>query len=255
MCLAVYKPAGVRPDWEAYANGFQRNPHGSGFAVVSDGQLKIHKGFFTFDDFRAALEPYAAKQCAIHFRLATHGKTDIANCHPFVVSRQLAVIHNGILPIDCNVNSAMSDTWHYTTLILKPLAERDADFYKRPEMSFIGSAAIEGSKLVFLRSDGDYHIWNEGDGHWHADAWWSNKSYEGYQRTLHKPVTRFLRDDWWQPDEPESKYRDYLKGESRWAYEDLLRDGFSVEELDQLIDEGGEEELRAVAEEFSGGES
>jgi hypothetical protein len=245
MCLAVYKPAGVLPDWEAYREGFRCNSHGAGFAVVDSGNVLVHKGFFTFDEFREALLPVGDKQAAIHFRLATHGKTDRDNCHPFLVRPDLALIHNGILPIQCNLNAAMSDTWHYAELILRPLAERDPDFFVRPELVFLGSAAITGSKFVFLRGDGTHAIWNEDDGHWDDDAWWSNRSYQswGYYRREAVRVRGF------DPEpEVESEYREYLRGEVAWAYDDLLELGYSPQELDDYLRSEGDEALIAYAE-------
>lgn len=246
MCLAIYKPANVKPDWEAYREGYRCNAHGAGFAYVDNGQLIIRKGFFTFDSFREALAPVGDKQAAIHFRLATHGNKDEDNCHPFPVAPGLAMIHNGILDIACDVNKAMSDTWHYAELVLSPLAERDPDFFLRPEMRFLGGAAIQGSKFVFLRADGQYGIWNESDGHWHADCWWSNKSYKVWNYYREPVVTGFRR---YEPEPPaESEYRDFLSGEVAWAYDDLLQQGYTPDELDAYLREEGNEALIQFAE-------
>lgn len=242
MCLAIYKPANVAPDWEAFSEGFKNNPDGAGFAVVDDGNLLIRKGFFTFGEFMMAFAGVASKQAIIHFRVATHGDKRRDNCHPFEVRPGLSVIHNGILPIACNVNKAMSDTWHYTSLILAPLAERDPDFFTRPEMVFLGEAAIKGSKFVFLRADGSHAIWNEDDGHWAAGAWWSNRSYDNWLRPSRD---RFSFCD----SKTESEYRDFLSGEVAWAYDDLLELGYTHDDLDEMLRTEGDEALIAYAEE------
>lgn len=250
MCLAIYKPAKCLPDMGALEEGFRCNSHGAGFAVAHDGKLTLYKGFFTFDAFRQAFEPFAEDQCAIHFRLATHGKRDQNNCHPFVVTTGLSVIHNGILPIKCNVSEDMSDTWHYNKLILRPMAKRDPDFFLRSDVRFMGEAAISGSKFVFLRADGEVGIWNEDDGLWEGGIWYSNRSH-------HKVVRSY----WWdKPDDTrvpelevhkppaESEYRDFLTGEAAWAYDDMLQSGFSADELDQLIREEGTDSLIQLSE-------
>ena len=261
MCLAIYKKEGALPDWGALEEGFKSNKDGAGFVCVSDGKLIVSKGHFTFDDFRQAYSPYADLQSAIHFRWATHGKTDELNCHPFMVTDDLALIHNGVLSIKCDLNDSMSDTWHYVQHILTPLAERDPDFFWQPEMRFLGEAAIGGNKFVFLRSDGEYDIWNEGDGHWVGGIWYSNTSYKsrviGY-------TTRWTDkgDRWWERDEEkpvisvpdsldESKWDQWLTAEQRWAYEDLLEDGFSVAELDQIVFEEGGESLVELLEDLA----
>lgn len=246
MCLAVYKPAGVLPDWEAYAEGFRCNSHGAGFAVVHDGNLIIRKGFFTFDAFRDALAPVSNLQAAVHFRLATHGNKDADNCHPFLVTDGLALIHNGILDIACDEDKTKSDTWHYATQVLRPMAERDPDFFDRPEVMFLGSAAIRDNKFVFLRGDGKYAIWNESAGHWADDCWFSNRSYvEPYW--FRQPVKRIG----YCVEKEDSEYRDFLSGEAAWAYDDLISAGFSPAELDQILREEGHDALIQYAEEVS----
>jgi hypothetical protein len=181
MCLAIYKPAITIPDEEAYLNGFQSNNHGAGFAAAADGGLVIAKGFFKFKDFWSAFEPYHKCPAIVHFRLATHGHRDEENCHPFSVSDDLAMIHNGILSIDTEQEPTKSDTWHYVESVLKPIHAQMPEFYADPSLRFMGEQAIEGSKFIFLRADGDCAIWNEEDGHWTKDGhWYSNGGYKRY---------------------------------------------------------------------------
>lgn len=250
MCLAIYKPAKVAVDWDALEEGFRCNSHGAGFAYVDNGNLVVRKGFFTFDAFRAAYLPVETHQAAIHFRLATHGKQDDRNCHPFPVTPGLAMIHNGILDIACNVNKDMSDTWHYAELVLQPLAERDPDFFQRPELMFMGGAAIRGSKFVFLRADGEYGIWNESSGHWAHDCWWSNSSYKvvWWSRESEPKVVRGFSQESYATEEKESEYRDFLTGEAAWAYDDLLRLGYETDDLDYVIKTEGQDALVEYAD-------
>jgi hypothetical protein len=44
---------------------------------------------------------------------------------------------------------------------------------------------------------------------------------------------------WPEDDADKSTYRDFISSDARWAYDDLLQDGYSVEELDQLVKEQG----------------
>lgn len=178
MCLAIYKPAATRPDWIAYANGYSSNPHSWGFAALHDGHLVVMHGLGSFDEFRLAFEPYSDCQALIHYRWATHGNTDLLNCHPFMVSHDLAMIHNGIVSIERNVNKDMSDTWHFNELVLKPMLDRDRDFFLRGDVIYSQQMAHRGNKFCFLRADGEYGIWNEADGEWADDGhWYSNDGY------------------------------------------------------------------------------
>lgn len=178
MCLAILKPADTAPDWTAYENGYDDNPHSWGFAVVYDGQIVTDFGLGKFAEFRTAFEPYAQCKAIIHFRWATHGSKTVANCHPFMVSPDLAMIHNGIISIECNVHKDRSDTWHFNELVLKPSHHRDPDFFLRGDVRYTQELAHRGSKFCFLHADGQHGIWGESDGIWETDGhWYSNSGY------------------------------------------------------------------------------
>lgn len=215
MCLAIYKPAATLPDWSAYRNGHSSNDDSWGFAAVVDGRLVTRCGIGDFAEFREAFEPYADRQAIIHFRWSTHGKTDLDNCHPFLVSDDLAVIHNGVISIKCDVDADRSDTWHFNELVLRPMHGRDPDFFRHTDVRYTQELAHSGSKFVFLRADGEFSIWNEASGTWDADGhWYSNNShavsysrYVGFSRsTTANPTPSHSRWDaadecWWRQQE------------------------------------------------------
>jgi hypothetical protein len=242
MCLAIYKPSKAQVDWDALEEGFRCNSHGAGFVTAHKGVLEVHKGFFTFDAFREAYLPHAHKQAAIHFRLATHGDKNDANCHPFSVTDEIAMIHNGILSIDTSDAKEMSDTWHYVEYVLKPLALENRDFYSHGAIKFLGEAAISGSKFVFLRADGDWDIWNQEDGHWKDDMWYSNRSYVksafGFSQWP-KAAASVVLDEPLIPDSEadDSRYYHWLSDDEQAIYDSLLAEGFTVDELDSELAE------------------
>ena len=93
MCIAVYSPKGNNIPCEDYLhNCFDNNSDGAGFAFNLNGHVEIVKGFMTWTDFINTFREYDKSYCLknrgvlIHFRIATHGKVDAANCHPFPVS-------------------------------------------------------------------------------------------------------------------------------------------------------------------------
>lgn len=185
MCLALYKPAGVEVNWDALETGMKYNSDGAGFAVAVDGQLIIEKGFFRWDDFRKAFEPFSEHASVVHFRLATHGDKNKANCHPFSLADfggdnlPVAVIHNGIFFDAPSDQKQWSDTWHVCRDVLHPLWQMHPKIFGTDAMvtmgdKFVGSA----NKLVFLAADGTATIWGEANGHWKDGAWYSNHSYE-----------------------------------------------------------------------------
>lgn len=187
MCLALYKPADKATDWEALENAMTYNPDGAGFAVAVNGQLIIEKGFFRWEDFRKAFEPFSEHAAIVHFRLATHGEKNAANCHPFALAdfggpdghKPVAVIHNGIFYDAKNDQKQWSDTWHICRDILHPLWLQDPDSFGSDHLLLLGDKFVGGSnKLVFLAADGTANIWGESNGHWKDGVWYSNHSYQ-----------------------------------------------------------------------------
>mgnify|MGYP003342857729 CR=1 FL=1 len=177
MCLAIYKPAETKPDWEAYRNGHLDNADGWGFAVVENGELLDATGVGNFDEFRRNFEPFADRQAIIHFRWATHGRKDVSNCHPFVHDG-LALIHNGVVNICCKSDPGRSDTYHFMQSVVIPMYERDRDFFMRNDIQYTMEMAHGSSKFVLLRADGAHAIWNESDGIQEEDGhWYSNSDY------------------------------------------------------------------------------
>ena len=101
MCIAITKPAGVKPDYKAYQNGYDRNPDGWGFAVPDRHKKSviIRKNTTSFKDFWKQFKPFRDRPALVHFRIKTHGVVEKRNCHPFRVGSDLAMIHNGQLDI------------------------------------------------------------------------------------------------------------------------------------------------------------
>jgi hypothetical protein len=185
MCLALYKPAGIEVNWAALETGMLYNSDGAGFAVAVDGQLIIEKGFFKWEDFKKAFEPFAEHSAIVHFRLATHGAKNQANCHPFALAdfggdnMPVAVIHNGIFSDASSDQKQWSDTWHVCRDVLHPLWKRDAKIFGEDAMVTLGDRFVGSSnKLVFLAADGTATLWGESNGHWSDGIWYSNHSYE-----------------------------------------------------------------------------
>lgn len=175
MCLALYKPFNSFVDDEKLFYGFKNNDDGAGF-IVSDGKKALgFKGFFTFNEFMDAYEPYNNDRfsTAVHFRYATHGKTNKKNCHPFRLTDDYLAIHNGVLPYkSCNDRS---DTYYFCKEVLRPFC-KTGDIETKEGQSLI-EEYIETNKFVILRNDGTEIILNEKYGDWVQGVWYSNQSY------------------------------------------------------------------------------
>lgn len=199
MCLAIVKPAGKSITRERLLNGFTSNNHGAGLAWAHKGKLHIEKGFFKFEEFYKKYEEVQALNLLIHFRIRTSGKQDAMNCHPWRVTENLALIHNGIIALKEEDN--MSDTGVFTKYVLKPIVEAGPDLWRLKGIQWlIGEAVGLGNKIALMDNTGQTVIINEKQGNWDEGCWFSNYTYRGYST---RSYTGYAHDD---SDWPASRY-------------------------------------------------
>jgi hypothetical protein len=165
MCIAIYKPAGKIIDKETLFTCWCGNSHGAGIAYVKDGALHIIKGLMTFGEFYKAYKEYSINkyQALIHFRMATHGARDRLNTHPFEVTPELALIHNGIISTIRCTDQRMSDTYHFAKFMKQVvnnnrLAWRNPEIKREIELEILHSY----NKVAFLHANGTFEIYNRG---------------------------------------------------------------------------------------------
>lgn len=190
MCLLVYMSEYTTASTERLVNASINNPDGFGWAIVD--KHKIVKGHgmnidSVIDDFLTARQKYHG-DALFHLRWATHGTTDVNNCHPFTIGNDnLSVLgHNGVLPVDVPKGESRSDTRIFAEDWLPEFGGVPA----LDDKQFFGEVSkfARGSKLVVLTANPDTKYWsyivNEQDGDWEDGVWWSNDSY-----IIRRPVT------------------------------------------------------------------
>jgi len=181
MCLLIASTKKVS-NQEWLRNGFTKNNHGAGFAYALEGKLFVKKGFFSFDSFIKEYSeiPEKAKGVVTHFRLSSGGKIDENNCHPYNITENCVLAHNGVFS---NVDSCAdySDTHHLVEDILKPLFSKNTQVLFTSAASYLLSDFIgKWNKLAILNNKGNINIVNADEGYWEQDntVWFSNKDYE-----------------------------------------------------------------------------
>ncbi len=177
MCILLLKPEGKKLDKEIYLNCYNNNADGAGFAIIKNGKLRTIKGFFSFSDFWTNFEPYEQYARIIHFRVGTGGYAAGENCHPWRVNKNLVMAHNGSISIN-RTNQAWSDTGNYNEFVLKELTETFPDWWKQKEFQWMMQAALgTNNKVILLDNKGEAVIFNEKEGEWDDEVWYSNKTY------------------------------------------------------------------------------
>lgn len=190
MCIIIVKNRGVGvPTETALNNCFMSNSDGAGIMYVRGGEGVVHidKGYMNYASFLSAVDNHNFSENDVvvyHFRLATHGIVNRRQTHPFPITREkrylfslryqtdMGVAHNGILKV--RESRKMSDTIVY---IRDHLAHIKPYIFKSNHgIQRLVELSSEGSKLAFLKQDGDTWLtgtWVEENG-----LLYSNTSYE-----------------------------------------------------------------------------
>lgn len=221
MCLIVLKPKGANNSFtkEKFDNALIANPHGIGIAYSDGGKLQIEK-FDKPQDIADEIYKKIADKDAylIHFRYATHGKKDVENVHPFLITEGLCVAHNGVISKYPEINKDWSDTRNYVEGILKPyIKEHGKDSFKSPEfIKEVEEGIGAGSKMVFVNENMDYSIANEKAGTWIDGCWYSN-TYSIEEFNSRRKWASYKKDN---PQKELFKYDDYKGKSGKYGYDD-----------------------------------
>lgn len=176
MCILINHPANTNFSSDLLIDFFDYNSDGFGAMYAEEGKLVIIKTLGTPAEIEALYATELAhRDCVIHYRMKTHGDIDLDNCHPYRVTDDVWLAHNGILSMGNPVYKHKSDTWHFIEYVLRPILEAnpnalfDDDFQEYLE-SMIGSS----NKFALMHSSGKTIIINERAGVMHEGAWLSN---------------------------------------------------------------------------------
>ncbi|MEV4517868.1 hypothetical protein AB0K00_54025 [Dactylosporangium sp. NPDC049525] len=184
MCLLTYLPAGVLPDTDALHNGTSTNRDGHGFAIVAGDQLVIERGMDgeqVIAAFERARRRHPDGPALFHSRYATHGVTNLDNCHPFEVGRDVrtVVAHNGILP--ASVQPRQGDPRSDTRLAAEVYLPQIGGLHLRQTRLRLERWMTPFNKMVLLTVDRRFKkqgfVLNEASGIWDDGIWYSNNDY------------------------------------------------------------------------------
>lgn len=188
MCIILTCPANETIPDSFLKNGYENNPDSWGIMFSKNGVLFSEKAASCFSEFETAWKnvPFDAPK-AVHFRIATHGAINRENAHPFFVNDSLALMHNGIIPIQIK-NKKFSDTWHFTNEVRKIISKLPNALNNKQVIENI-KRKIGYSKIVFMNEKGGItyvnkelgeqvgKIWASNDGYLRKDYWYKDSYY------------------------------------------------------------------------------
>lgn len=178
MCILIAKAAAVRKmTAEEIKNSAQANPDGFGMAyVVGDGKIHVHKTFNVDEIIKLNDELPEWASIIYHFRIATHGSVNLANCHPFLDEERGVVFgHNGILHIK-NFGDMTDSETAFRYLLAPNIQEQN--IMQNAELDIAVDAIIDSSKFAIMNTKGEvktYGQFIDEDG-----LLFSNTTYKSY---------------------------------------------------------------------------
>lgn len=218
MCVIILRPAGAVIPEENLRACWSRNHDGWGLMYAEDGQVHVKKSLVN-EDFLDYYRSLDGKQVAIHFRLKTLGKIDEVNCHPFPVltkeehGQDLWLMHNGSLNELPTVDSAMSDSWHFATMFLRPILLGNPDALRNDYLIRVLDKWTGWSKFLLMNGNGETFIINKSSGAELFGGCWFSNEYS------HKPMFQQVDTSPWveggAPAGRDARFRGYWQNGSR----------------------------------------
>lgn len=243
MCVIVQVGAKKSIAKQVLENCYDNNPDGWGIMYALDGKLQTIKEVSNFDAFYTIWRevPRDAER-AIHFRIKTHGEINDANCHPFMPTENIALMHNGIITTQM-LDAKMSDTFNFTEYELKPVMSGWEDCLEAEEFKTLIEDVTGYSKLLFMSNEGKTlrlrpNLWTERNG----IVFSNSNSYE--KRYSYRTPSRHYGSNWPVVTRELSKY-DPLKTETAIENSNVASDLYSGNKTD----EEGQKYIRSINDE------
>lgn len=223
MCLLVSQPAPTSFTDDFLIDVYSKNADGLGVMYAEAGKLHVYKALPAnkqdfIDFYRVHAE---GRACVWHARMRTHGEIDQDNCHPYRVTDDIYLAHNGILSAGNSADHTKSDTWHFIKNVLRPALSGDPSLIEDPEwVDFMGCVIGGSNKFAILRSDGASCIINRRSGVEFCNSWlsntyaWSPSRFGFRDKTTH---ARGYYPDWFPEDDGYQWQRSSTSWQSRAA--------------------------------------
>jgi hypothetical protein len=214
MCLLVHQPANVTLSDQFLQGVFSLNRDGLGVMYSQGGRLVVSKSLpQSAAEFIAFIREHAdGRESIWHARMRTHGDINLDNCHPYSVTDDVALAHNGILSAGNAADPARSDTWHFVERVIRPAVLVEPSIVEDPKwQAYIGQLIGSSNKFGLFTSSGAAVIINRASGLTHEGAWLSNR-YAWRDDSAYETVgygswgSRVWEGDRWQEYRP-GRYR------------------------------------------------
>ena len=260
MCIAVYKPAGVKmPSKKTLSNCFNANSDGAGFMFSYENKVHIKKGYMSFNAFYKALNSELKRYSknggkdlpmVLHFRITSQGGVKPSLTHPYPLTDSYAdmmrldtvsdigIAHNGIITLTSSYSvKDHNDTMEFIKEIVYPLIHKKIKtWYLDKGVKNVFQYILGNNRVVLLHGDGHAELF----GSWETEngVFYSNGSYRERKYTQ----TSFMG-DYWKNHGYHSYNSDNTYGVSGFKSTKELSNGIHIVDVNELDKENDDDEL------------
>ena len=226
MCIIAVSKKGVRqPSLKQLRNMYSNNPDGAWYMYAKDGQVYIHKGFMTWEDFERSVksENFTKDDPVVyHFRISTQAGVRPEMTHPFPLTTKLSLCekldlkcpvglaHNGIISMTSFTkevrysDTAYFITWYMTKLLRNKDDISDPSIIDMIDVLTNSKWAIMNGKTGEIATVGNF-VNSKG-------LLFSNESYKSDYVKWTKAYTYDPKNGWKTIDDYSYAYGDYAYG-------------------------------------------
>lgn len=185
MCIIVAVPRTEKLTYEIVENCFTNNSDGAGFMWSDGSKVYINKGYMKLAQIWADLQKVPENvDLVCHFRIATSGKINSGNCHPFPLIKDMkemqrnhtsceaGVAHNGIISF-CAPNQYLQASFSDTMIFISDYLYKSGNAWKKQAVQKMIQLATN-SKFAIMTHDKTHLI---GDFQCVNGIYYSNSSY------------------------------------------------------------------------------
>jgi hypothetical protein len=185
------------------------NKDGAGIAWVDNDTIQVLHTFnySTVESTMRELEK-ENKQFIVHFRYSTAGNKDIGNLHPFFITDDLIMFHNGTI-YEFSGDSQKSDTRLFSEFLAGMGIQtiEDVKLFEKEIIELIGTSY---DKLVFMDNKGEIYIINDWIGEYsECGLLWSSSINPFYENKKSKRFHKKAYANTWDYYDNEYNYFDY----------------------------------------------
>ncbi len=231
MCVIVHQPRGAHLEKDRARRLWLKNSDGGGFSFIDNTgtiQTERYMGFNEYwKAFETARSQFPHRDYLLHMRIATHGKINLSNVHPFHVDEHTVMAHNGIIHSVPVCDKGRSDTRVFIEEVLPRLPETWLDDEYLVDMV---DGWIGWSKLMFLTTNPklseNVYILGKKSGVERDGMWFSNSSGVDEQKYPTNLSGYQYKSGKYKPLKSVSKPKETVPLAKTWDGYELTDDGF-----------------------------